>query len=358
MRVSVVTHYASPYQVELFNAIATRGVDLRVVYLHGSTQNRKWTASALSHETTFLDQDHDSFDEANEFVRGSDVFILNYYAESSARRLLCSRVATGKPWIFWGERPGFRKPCWPGKVRRRLYLAKLHQSRTPIWGIGKNAVDAYRAEFGDNRNYRNIPYFSDLARFGCAKRKQDKSGFVILFSGSLIHRKGVDLLARAFVRLAPKFPNVRLDVLGEGELLAMMERTVAEVHGQVKFIGFRDWQELPQVYAQADILCVPSRYDGWGLVVPEGLATGLPTIATNAMGAAQEFVKTGYNGWLISAGEEESLFAALIDAVTIPPERLSELSRNATESVKNHSLEHGAERFIQAAKDAINDWPG
>ncbi len=68
---------------------------------------------------------------------------------------------------------------------------------------------------------------------------------------------------------------------------------------RVEFAGFKDWNELPGEYASADVLCVPSRYDGWGLVVPEGLASGLPVIATDRMGAALEFVETGRNGWLI-----------------------------------------------------------
>src|ERR1700751_4608744 len=77
----------------------------------------------------------------------------------------------------------------------------------------------------------------------------------------------------------------------------------------VGFVGFRDWDELPREYAAANMLCVPSRYDGWGLVVPEGLAAGLPVIATDRMGAALEFVESGRNGWLIRAGGEEALLS-------------------------------------------------
>ena len=93
-------------------------------------------------------------------------------------------------------------------------------------------------------------------------------------------------------------------IVGDGELRESLAQTLRPVSERVEFVGFKDWHELPGEYARADVLCVPSRYDGWGLVVPEGLASGLPVIATDRMGAALEFVENGRNGWLIPAGDQ------------------------------------------------------
>ena len=102
------------------------------------------------------------------------------------------------------------------------------------------------------------------------------------------------MLAQAFVRLAAERPNVRLRLLGDGPMAAESRRPlVRRVGDQVKFVGFRDWDELPGEYAQADILCVPSRHDGWGLVVPEGMAAGLPVISTAETGAADRSDRIG-----------------------------------------------------------------
>src|SRR6185436_950887 len=125
----------------------------------------------------------------------------------------------------------------------------------------------------------------------------------------LIHRKGVDLLARAFLSTAEDTPRVRLKIMGDGPLQRQLRRTLASSN-RVQWVGFTDWDALAPVYESAQILCVPSRHDGWGLVVPEGLAAGLPTIATDRMGAALEFVENGRNGWLIPAGDEEALLNA------------------------------------------------
>ena len=90
-------------------------------------------------------------------------------------------------------------------------------------------------------------------------------------------------------------------MIGDGELRESVEQTLRPVRERVEFVGFRDWDELPFEYARADVLCVPSRYDGWGLVVPEGLASGLPVIATDRMGAALEFVEN-WAQWVAHSG--------------------------------------------------------
>jgi len=100
-------------------------------------------------------------------------------------------------------------------------------------------------------------------------------------------------------------------------------------------------------------LCVPSRYDGWGLVVPEGLASGLPVIASDRMGAALEFVESGRNGWLVRAGVGEALLAAMREAALMP---LGEMRRRARESVSEHTLRNGAGRFSEYGQQVISEW--
>jgi glycosyltransferase involved in cell wall biosynthesis len=359
MRVVIITHFVSPYQIELFNAIAAAGeLELEAIYLHREFHTRSWATASLLHKAVCLDEEPVRFDEVRASILDADLAIFNYYAERPARILLNARAASGKPWCFWGERPGFRKPEWIGRLLRQWKLSHLHSSYAPIWGIGQFAIDGYRGEFGAHRAYYNLPYFSDIERFqtAIAMPERSTSERVVLFSGSLIHRKGVDLLARAFVRLAREVSGIRLKLIGDGELRDSLAQMLQPVHDRVDFLGFKDWSELPACYAAADILCVPSRYDGWGLVVTEGLASGLPVIGTDRMGAALEFIKTGYNGWLISAGDETALFAALREAALLPAAKLAELSCQARQSVREHSLQHGAARFIQAARDVSANW--
>ena len=344
VKVFVLTDCPSPYQVELFNEIEAQGeCSLEVGYLRSRDPSRQWKSSEIRHKSIELNGSR---------VGDADLVVFNYYRHPNAERLIDERAASGGPWCFWGERPGFRQPAWAGRLLRRWKLAKLHSSTVPIWGIGKFAVDEYRREFGGQRAYFNLPYFSDLERFNVAAR-EEKPERTFLFSGSLIARKGVDLLASAFGRLARELSNVRLRIVGEGELRESLVQTLRPVSERVEFVGFKDWKELPAEYAAADVLCVPSRYDGWGLVVPEGLASGLPVIASDRMGAALEFVESGRNGWLVRADDEDALLQAMREAATVP---IAEMGRRARESVGEHTLANGAARFFEYGQRVISQW--
>jgi glycosyltransferase involved in cell wall biosynthesis len=345
LKIFVLTDCPSPYQVELFNEIEACGeCELEVAYLRQRDPNRQWKSPDITHRAI-------SLEEANERVRNADLVVFNYYRHPNAEQLLCERTTHGGPWCFWGERPGFHQPAWAGRLMRKWKLKSLHATHAPIWGIGRFAIDGYRTEFGAQRAYFNLPYFSNLKRFAELDQRGAAPDRVFLFSGSLIRRKGVDLLARAFVRLAREMPNVRLRIIGEGELRRTVSQTLHSVKERVEFVGFKDWDELPHEYARADVLCVPSRYDGWGLVVPEGLAAGLPVIATDRMGAALEFLETGRNGWLIPASDEDAILNAMREAASLP---LAEMSRNARESISNHTLQHGACLFTKIARESAS----
>src|SRR5687768_9843257 len=109
MKVFVLTDCPSPYQVELFNEVEARGdCELEVAYLRDRDPGRQWSSSAVKHSVIELER-------ARECVRSADLAVFNYYRHAQAEKLIEERVATGGPWCFWGERPGFRAPAWAGR---------------------------------------------------------------------------------------------------------------------------------------------------------------------------------------------------------------------------------------------------
>ena len=353
MKTFVLTDIPSPYQVEFFNEIATRkSLDLSVAYLRAADPARRWEPAQAQYECWTMSESQAALAETERSVRAADFAVFNYYNHPHAEALIARRAATGRPWCFWGERPGLRQPRFASAWFRKWKLKALRRSHAPIWGIGQFALEQYRHEFGKNRAYQNLPYFSDLNRFA-VERRSGPSELLFLFVGSVIERKGVDLLARAFVRVAREFPHVRLRIAGGGKLEEAIAQMLHPVRERVEFVGFKHWHELPELYAAADVLCVPSRYDGWGLVVPEGLAAGLAVIATDRMGAALEFVRTGRNGWLIPAANEDAIFNAMHEAAMMPESELDQLAQRARQSVSEHTLGHGAERFMRYAQEAV-----
>ena len=349
----VLTHFPSPYQVELFNEVERQHPGrLCVLYLHQRVASRRWAGLPVTHAHLFLDAGADAFGRASAAVSRAGFVVFNYYNETRAATLIRRRAATGRPWCFWGERPGYRFP-WLARLARLGRLAPLRAGNHPIWGIGQWAVSAYRDEFGDSRDYFNLPYHSDLARFQDGTPRFSDTGAVFLFSGALSRRKGVDVLANAFRLLAAENPRVRLKVVGDGEWLPRMKRDLAEAESRVEWIGFKDMGDLPAIYASAQFLCVPSRHDGWGLVVPEGLASGLPVIASDRTGAALDLIEPGKNGWIVGAGDQASLLDAMRRAAALDRDAWTAMSRHARASVGHLSMAAGARRFMDGVNRAL-----
>lgn len=353
--VAVLTHFASPYQIELFDAIEQLKPGAMVVYyLHRTHPTRNWAGNTPRHRARFFRDDPTAFLDAQKDFRTARFSIFNFYAEPPVPDLLKIRVVSGKPWCFWGERPGYRHPLL-GRFLRLWKLRALHLSRQPIWGIGGWAVDAYRKEFGPDRVYVNLPYFSDLTRFQLKGDLGFSQEVNFLYSGSLSSRKGVDVLARAFCRIAQVEPRARLKIMGQGDLEDTMKACLSSCQDRVEWLGFKDWNELPAVYASAHFLCVPSRYDGWGLVVAEGLATGLPVIGSDRTGAALDLIKPGFNGWLVSAGGEDSLYEAMRAAAALGERQWQAMGQHARDSVAKHTLADGAKQFLAAVDLALRE---
>lgn len=359
MNVTLLTPIPSPYQVELLDAVTgISAVRPRVVFVERQARDRRWVVQPPPFEHVYLEDGPASLAIAQDWVGSAELFVASWYTNTYARDLIDLRSAMGKPWVFWGERPGFSNWGWLGRIRRRWHLSALWKRGVPIWGIGSWAVDAWRRECGTRRAYQNVPYFSNLSRFAPPTDRMPlrDNGIRFLYSGSLIMRKGVDLLAKAFATVAGRRPDVRLEVLGAGKLEPMLRAKLYGLSDRVTFSGFTQWAHLPTAYHRADVLVAPSRYDGWGLIVPEGLAAGLPVISSDRTGAALEMIEHGLNGWRVSAGDVASLTRAMAEAADLPAAKLRTMSAAARESVAHHSLDIGAQRFAAAARAAIEAW--
>ena len=333
------------------------GIDLSVVYLHSQRPGRNWRLPEINHAHIILDGDQYQFAQARQWVNDAELAVFGYYRDACAYALMQCRATSKAPWCFWGERMGVTRFGWAGSTYRFWKLRQIHRSPAAIWGIGEYALERYRREFGSRRVYCNVPYFSNLSRFLpstlCDFSDQERR---VLCSGSLIERKGVDVLAQAFCKASRRCNNLRLTFLGEGPLQNVLERQLKECADRVSFVGFKDWPELPGFYHKAHVLCVPSRHDGWGLVVPEGLASGLPVIGTTKTGAALELIQPNQNGWLVEAGSVEQLADTLETVSRLTTEQMAKCSSSAVASVANHSLADGVIRFKEAVAATLAAW--
>src|SRR5262249_50212991 len=90
----------------------------------------------------------------------------------------------------------------------------------------------------------------------------------------------------------------------------------------------------------------PSRHDGWGVVVNQALAAGLPIITSNAVGAGLDLVKNGFNGTCVPAGDVDALYCAM-EALSLNPDMAGQWGENSRSRAGDLTPQAGARKWVQ-----------
>jgi glycosyltransferase involved in cell wall biosynthesis len=143
-------------------------------------------------------------------------------------------------------------------------------------------------------------------------KKLDQTHRHLLYCGRLIDIKNVDLIITAFERISRQRPDWDLLIAGTGPLEANLKAMVtSELKNRVKFLGFLQFDQTVACYCASHVLVHPPSYEPWALVINEAVAAGLPIIATDVVGAANELIEPGVNGLLIKPNDVDALTDAM-----------------------------------------------
>jgi len=179
----------------------------------------------------------------------------------------------------------------------------------------------------------------DLSVSRIAKlEEKSKEVLKILFVGRLSVEKGVETLIHACRRLQKKAVPFVLNIIGDGPLNNSLRMLVGQLglSQKVSFLGTVPRAQLGDCYSSADVTCVPSVSEPFGLVVLEALVSECPVVATDA-GGIPFMVHHEQNGLITPVGDVEALTNAL-DRLYRYPELLRTLTRNARNSVMEKFL--------------------
>ncbi|CAD5243310.1 glycosyltransferase family 4 protein [Thermococcus camini] len=184
-----------------------------------------------------------------------------------------------------------------------LYSATLE--RFTLWGAEIIAVSKTVWEYLRGNGYNPRVSHPQIGLPEHASRQRGRSREkVILFVGQLgrYHRfKNLDLLIRAFSELSAEFPEWKLWVVGDGDLLDEYRQMALELGlgSRVRFFGrIDDPEELAGIYLKSGVLVLPSSFESFGMVVAEALAFGVPVIVSPHAGA-RILVESGKNGFVL-----------------------------------------------------------
>jgi len=193
--------------------------------------------------------------------------------------------------------------------------------------------------------------FNPARRNGCfARHGVDADMVKILYVGRVSKEKNLELLVKAFSKLARSMEKVCLVVVGDGPYLDEMRRALDGI--PAVFTGYLEGDALASLYASADLFVFPSTTDTFGNVVLEAQASGIPVIVTDS-GGPQENIVPGKTGIVVKGDDEESLLDGMRRMVA-QPERLRGMGRAARAYAEKRSFDRAFEATWKLYSDPVH----
>jgi glycosyltransferase involved in cell wall biosynthesis len=205
---------------------------------------------------------------------------------------------------------------------------------------------------------RLVPEGIDLARWRrvAAMEPRSSDGATILCVARQYPRKHVADLLRALPAVRRAIPRARAVIAGDGPEHAALRALAAELGlGDVAaFTGALPDDELARLYRHADVFCLPSVQEGFGIVFLEAMANGLPVVAARAA-AIPEVVPDGRAGALVPPADSAALAAALIGLLG-DERRRAELGAAGQTHVQQYDWDQVAGHFLEQVDPFIARW--
>jgi glycosyltransferase involved in cell wall biosynthesis len=176
---------------------------------------------------------------------------------------------------------------------------------------------------------------------------------IFLTVSRLDPEKRIDLVIKAFAKSLAKGP-AHLLIAGKGQEQPNLEKLTRKlgISEQVTFTGFLSDEELPMIYASADVFVIAGVAELQSIVTMEAMATGLPIIAANAV-ALPELIKPGQNGYLFKIDDLNEL-ASYIQELSLDPDLRQKLGSNSRDLIYRHNLDGVINQFEELYDIAIN----
>ncbi len=146
--------------------------------------------------------------------------------------------------------------------------------------------------------------FNYISKISPSDKKSD-----IIFAGRLIKEKNVEILIRAIPDVKEKIPDIKCCIIGDGPERAKLDKLVQEldIQNNVEFKGFmKDYSSLISYMKSSEVFVLPSTREGFGIVVIEANACGLPVVVVDSkMNAASDLIINNKNGIISDFSKED-----------------------------------------------------
>ena len=373
IKVGILVSHPIQYYVSIYRELSRDPlIDLLVIYrskigvnsYHDSGFNRivKWDIPLLSgYRYIFLSDKLTSsgveFNIIKELIqeRFDVIIVQGYSAPTYLIAIMISKIIgtkilmRGDTWLRDYHLKGFFK---------RTFKILLFKFIDGFLSIGTLNAEYYKVHGVPDKRLFFAPFSIDnkfflmndsdrlKSRIGLRNKLNiNESKICVLFVAKLIPLKRADDLIQAFYNVNNKLLNLHLIVVGSGgELIKLQNLADSLSISDISFVGFKNQSELPAFYSASDIFVLPSNDESWGLVVNEAMASGLPVIVSNQVGASKDLVENKGTGYIFPCGDINEFSKALFNLASSEADRV-EMGIRAKNLISNWDSNECAKQF-------------
>lgn len=346
----------SHHQAPFYKALRSAGIDLVVQYYGHVNETRismGWENTlALPDGETFVAPSLSSLASCCDWKER--IHIVPGYGAAFTRQLAAHLSKTGVRWAHWSEPAHNGIRWWLSYPYKRWYARLVNTRSLGAFAIGHLAARDFERWGIQKVKIAFLPYSSLESEPQHADKDPRVARFTdnrqpsFVFVGSLCHRKGIDLLLHAIKELAIIHKTIGLALVGKDMAKGRYQR-MAETLGisqNVLFQGAVSASKIATVLSCADVVVLPSRFDGWGMALVEAASAGKALIASENCGAAHHIIAQGENGFRVPPNDATSLAHAMLAYAT--DQGLAQRhGRRSLEMFAEYTPDRNVERLVQ-----------
>ncbi len=198
-----------------------------------------------------------------------------------------------------------------GKVQKisRKYIMKNADAFIASSTKAKEKIESYKPKTPIYTSLLTV----DIDQYLYEKRENQDSGQLI-YVGSLIERKGIDLLFDALSTVKREY---HLRIVGSGPLEDEVRNQARQlgIDNRIEFCGYKQRDELVELYKQANFFVLPTREDCYGLVILEAMCASMPVLTSKYADGAYDIINPGINGQIVDPYDKEEFGKAIEDMI-------------------------------------------
>lgn len=358
----IITNIPSPYRVDFFYYLqqTVKEYEIHILYASRNEDNRGWKVEERKLQNShFLDSwtvkiprrydtkyIHVSRGVAAVLKRLKPDVVVGSEYNPTILQAVHYCVKHRIPYVSWTDGTLYSERNISG-LQKKLRTYVIGHASAYI-GSSTKSQEAQLAYGADPKRCFLSFLTVDLEKYRTEPLKRQKNR--IFYVGSLIERKGVDLLFHALQGIEEEYT---LAIAGSGPEEERLRQLAQElgIADKVEFLGYLQQEDLRSQYAQSGIFVLPTREDCFALVILEAMCAALPVVCSRYADGSGDLVEDGENGYIVDPYDAEQFCCVLRELLQIP-QQAEKMGKASVKRLDRFYFKEVSQGFMDAVRFA------